>query len=77
MSEAGRPGQGARTIDPHRSSQLEFTSLWMEIPDTRAQVCVSRGNGWTVTLFTDVDPPTGALRDVEDNVRWILSRCAA
>ena len=76
MQKGGTPSRTSRTVFDD-DNQLEFTSLWMEIPDALAQVCVSRGNGLTVTQFTDVDPPAGVLRDVEDNVRWILSRCAA
>jgi hypothetical protein len=49
----------------------------MTIADGLAQVVVVRGNGWKITCFTDVDPPTGLWRDIEDNARWIASRCGA
>jgi hypothetical protein len=73
-------GEGSAK-NPHQldhDDKAKCTSvLSVEIADGRARVVIIHRAGWKLTFFTDVDPPTGVLRDIEDNVRWITSRRAA
>ncbi|HVC03838.1 MAG TPA: hypothetical protein VND88_04110 [Candidatus Acidoferrales bacterium] len=76
-SEAGSPGKGSHTNNDH-DDKTQFSSvLSMEIADGRAQVVIIHRAGWKLTFFTDIEPPTGVWRDIEDVSRWIASRYAA
>jgi hypothetical protein len=68
---------------PHQldhDDKAQCTSvLSMEIADGLARVVIIHRAGWKFTFFTDVDPATGVLRDIEDTVQAIVatSRWAA
>jgi hypothetical protein len=76
MSEGGAPWKAPRL---NHDSQLEFSfcRLLMDLSDCAASVVKVRAGAWRFTFLVDSDPANGLLRDLEDDVRWIASRCAA
>lgn len=71
----GEAPAGAPRPDNHQAN--DSSTLAMGLADCRAQVVVIRRAGWKVTFYTDPNPATGVMRDINETVRWITSRRAA
>lgn len=51
----------------------DSTTLALQIEGTNAQRVIVHRAGWRVVFYTDIDPPTGVWRDMDDAVAYIVT----